>query len=52
MAAALTKAGSNAQYTEYPEVGHNCWGNAYGTDALYTWMLAQTKSANRAAARK
>lgn len=50
MAAALTQAGSNAQYTEYPGVGHNCWDNAYGTDALYTWMLAQTKSANRAAA--
>jgi enterochelin esterase-like enzyme len=50
MAAALKQSGANAQYTEYPGIGHNCWDNAYGTDELYTWMLAQTKSANRAAA--
>jgi predicted peptidase len=50
MAAALTQAGANAQYTEYPGVPHNCWDNAYGTDALYPWMLAQSRSANRAAA--
>ncbi len=50
MAAALKEAGANARYTEYPGIGHNCWDNAYGTDELYTWMFAQTKSANRAAA--
>ncbi len=50
MAAALKQSRANAQYTEYPGIGHNCWDNAYGTDELFTWMLAQTKSANRAAA--
>lgn len=51
MAKALKEAGADAQYTEYPGVPHNCWDHAYGTDELYPWMLAQTKSANRAAAR-
>jgi predicted peptidase len=49
MAAALQRASANAKYTEYSGVGHNCWDNAYGTDELYTWMLAQSKSRNRAA---
>jgi len=49
MSAALQQTGANAKYTEYPDVGHNCWDNAYGTDELYTWMLAQSKSRNRAA---
>ena len=40
---ALTKAGAIAKYTEYPGVGHNCWDDAYGTDALYTWLLEQSK---------
>jgi predicted peptidase len=44
---ALSKAGANAKYTEYPGVGHNCWDAAYGTDELYTWLLEQTRSANR-----
>jgi predicted peptidase len=44
---ALQKAGANARYTEYPDVGHNCWDNAYGTDELYTWMLEQARSKNR-----
>jgi predicted peptidase len=47
MAEALTKAGANAKYTEYPGVGHNCWDDAYGTDALYTWLLEQARSRNR-----
>ena len=52
MAEALKQAGANARYTEYPDIGHNCWDNAYGTDELYTWMLAQSKSGNRAAAER
>lgn len=47
MAGALTRAGANAKYTEYPGVGHNCWDDAYGTDALYTWLLEQARSRNR-----
>lgn len=50
MAGALTQAGANARYTEYPGVPHNCWDNAYGTEELYTWMLAQSKDKNRTAA--
>lgn len=44
---ALTMAGANAKYTEYAGVGHNCWDDAYGTDALYTWLLEQTRARNR-----
>lgn len=47
MQAALTKAGVNAKYTEYPGVGHNCWDEAYGTDALYKWLLQQARSNNQ-----
>lgn len=48
MNAALKAAGADARYTEYPEVGHNCWDNAYGTPELYTWLLEQSRSKNRA----
>jgi predicted peptidase len=44
---ALAAAGANAQYTEYPGVGHNCWDLAYGTDALFTWLLVQQRCKNR-----
>jgi predicted peptidase len=43
MIEALKKAGASPKYTEYPGVGHNSWDNAYGTDALYTWLLEQKK---------
>ena len=44
--AALAKAGAGerARYTEYPGVGHNCWDNAYGTDEVYTWLLAHSRN--------
>ncbi len=47
MAGALTNAGAVAKYTEYPGVGHNCWDDAYGTDALYAWLLEHARSRNR-----
>ncbi len=47
MQGALTKAGANSKYTEYPGVGHNCWDDAYRTDALYTWLLEQARSKNK-----
>ena len=47
MQAILTKAGVEAKYTEYPGVGHNCWDEAYATDALYKWLLQQTRSKNQ-----
>ncbi len=43
MIAAIKKAGGEPKYTEYPKVGHNSWDKAYGTDELYTWLLAQRK---------
>jgi len=46
MAEALRQAGASATYTEYPEVGHNCWDKAYGTDELYMWMLEQSRRKN------
>lgn len=48
MAEALRSAGANALYTEYPDVGHNCWDQVYGTDGLYVWMLEQSRSKNAA----
>lgn len=47
MQAALSNAGVNAKYTEYPGVGHNCWDDAYGTEALYKWLLQQARSKNK-----
>lgn len=40
MSEAIQQAGGDAQYTEYPNVGHNCWDLAYNHDPLYEWMLA------------
>jgi len=48
MADALRQAGAISTYTEYPDVGHNCWDKAYGTDELYTWMLEQSRRKNAA----
>lgn len=46
MHTALTRAGAGDKYTEYENVGHNCWDNAYGTPELYAWLLEQSRSAN------
>jgi predicted peptidase len=43
MVAAIKKAGGQPKYTEYPNVPHNCWDKAYGTDELYEWLLKQEK---------
>lgn len=39
MIAALKALGIRPKYTEYPGVLHNSWDRAYGTRALYTWLL-------------
>jgi len=42
MVDALKKSGSTkVEFTIYPEAGHNCWTEAYNTEALYQWMLEQ-----------
>jgi predicted peptidase len=43
MIAALQAAGGQPRYTEYPDVGHASWVNAYATQELYTWLLQQQK---------
>lgn len=40
MVDAVKKAGNTeVKFTRYPNVGHDCWGQAYGTAELYTWFL-------------
>ncbi len=43
---ALQGIGAESKYTEYPDVGHNCWDNAYGTPELYAWLLEHSRSKN------
>lgn len=35
----LKELGANVKYTEYPDVGHNSWDNAYGDKKLLEWMF-------------
>lgn len=37
----LKKAGGKPIYTEYPEVGHDSWNNAYADLKFYEWLFAQ-----------
>ena len=39
LVAALKACGGDVRYTVYPDAGHNSWSAAYGTPALYTWLL-------------
>lgn len=41
MIEALRKAGARPRYTEYPNLGHGVWGDAYATEELWEWMFAQ-----------
>lgn len=41
--AAIRAAGGQIHYTEYPDVGHNAWDRAFGSRALWQWLLAQTR---------
>ncbi|RYD48716.1 MAG: phospholipase, partial [Verrucomicrobiaceae bacterium] len=34
---------SNVIYTEYPNVNHNSWDQAYDEPNLYHWLLSQQK---------
>jgi predicted peptidase len=47
MVAALEKAGGKPKYTEYPDVGHNSWDNAYRDPEFYKWLFAQRQPAGR-----
>ncbi len=39
--AALRAAGTSPRYTEYPDVGHSCWGRAYAAPELWDWLRRQ-----------
>jgi predicted peptidase len=41
--AALKKAGGQPKYTEYPNVGHNSWDNAYSDPEFFKWLFAQKR---------
>ncbi len=43
MVDAVRRAGGRAHLTLFPDAGHDCWGAAYSTDALWTWLLAQKR---------
>jgi predicted peptidase len=43
MIEALRKAGGKPRYTEYPDVGHNCWDPACEEPELLAWLFAQRK---------
>ena len=41
MIEALQAVGASPRYTEYPDVGHGCWGRAYATPELWDWLRRQ-----------
>ncbi|HVI43435.1 MAG TPA: prolyl oligopeptidase family serine peptidase [Chitinophaga sp.] len=43
MIKALKRYNSGVKFTVYPETGHDSWVQAYQTDSLYQWLLAQKK---------
>jgi dienelactone hydrolase len=48
----LLELGRSPLFTDFPDQYHNCWDRAYGTPALYTWLLSQRISQrNRRATR-
>jgi predicted peptidase len=43
MVDALHKAGGKPGYTEFPDVGHECWELAYHNPDVLDWLFAQKK---------
>jgi predicted esterase len=43
MVKAVRAAGGHAHLTIFPNDGHDSWDDAYNTEALYTWLLAQKR---------
>jgi hypothetical protein len=43
MVDAVRRSGGHAHLTFYPDAGHDCWNQAYATDALWTWLFAQKR---------
>ena len=40
---AIRQSGGHAHLTLYPNLGHDCWNQAYSTDALWSWLFAQKR---------
>lgn len=47
---AIKAAGGEPRFTVFPEAGHDCWTETYANPELYTWLLAQKRSPERAIA--
>ena len=43
----IKKAGGNPQYTEFPNAGHNIWGQVAATPGLMEWLFAQKRDSLR-----
>jgi len=43
MVDALQQVGGHPHLTLFPNAGHDSWDQAYATDALYTWLMAQKR---------
>ena len=43
MVEAITKAGGQPKYTEYPNVGHGAWAVTYPDQKIWDWLFAQHK---------
>ena len=39
----LREAGGNIRYTEYPDLGHECWDRTYADPRVIRWLLTQEK---------
>lgn len=39
----LQRSGGKPKYTEYKDLGHNCWTTAYAEPDLLHWLFAQNK---------
>ena len=44
MVSALIAAGGHPKYTEYPGVGHDCWGRTYSNPEVWDWLFAQVRN--------
>ena len=41
----MKEAGGNPKYTEFPDAGHNIWGQVVATPGLMDWLFAQKQEA-------
>lgn len=42
--AALRAAGGTPRYTEYPDVGHDSWTNAFAEPDLLSWLFSHRRT--------